>query len=86
MHPQLVALNESIFDKGIAESIIYYLILHAYLWPSTACCVKCIHYYINNGCIQAYILENKKAANSGLIFIFYLLFLYFVCIFYLILI
>ena len=46
MHPQLVALNGSIFDKGIAESIIYYLILCAYLWPSTACCVKCIHYYI----------------------------------------
>ena len=46
MHPQLVALNESIFDKGIAESIIYYLISHTSLWPSTACCVKCIHYYI----------------------------------------
>ena len=45
MHPQLMALNESIFDKGIAESIIYYLILHTRLWPSTACCVKCIHYY-----------------------------------------
>ena len=39
-------INESIFDKGIAESIIYYSILHAHLWPSTACCVKCIHYYI----------------------------------------
>ena len=46
MHPQLVALNGSIFDKGTAESIVYYLILNTYLWPSTACCVKCIHYYI----------------------------------------
>ena len=46
MHPQFVALNESIFDNDIAESIIYYLILYTHLWPSTACCVKCIHYYI----------------------------------------
>lgn len=46
MHPQLMALNESIFDKGIAKSIIYYLILPWRLRPSTARCVKCIHYYI----------------------------------------